>query len=61
LLQKGGHSAVLLPQVIRDEGWTRQQLLDHLCEKAGLPPGCWTQGAMLATFQTQVFSDRRTR
>src|SRR5947209_2400729 len=34
----GGRSGCFLPQVARETGWTREQLLDSLCiEKLGLP------------------------
>ncbi|MDQ7005703.1 MAG: AmmeMemoRadiSam system protein B [Acidobacteriota bacterium] len=56
-LDKEGRRAVFLPQVAPEQGWDRVQTLDHLCRKAGLPVGCWRQGARLSTFQAQVFSE----
>jgi AMMECR1 domain-containing protein len=32
-------------------------MLEHLCRKAGLPPGGWKEGAELLTFQAIVFSE----
>jgi AmmeMemoRadiSam system protein A len=57
LLAKEGHSAVFLPQVATEQRWNREELLDNLCRKAGLPTGSWKQGAQLSTFQAVVFSE----
>jgi len=61
VLRKDGHSAVFLPQVATEQGWGRDELLDQLCQKAGLPTGCWARGARLSTFQAEVFSERDVR
>jgi uncharacterized protein len=47
-----GRSGVFLPQVATETGWTREQLLDRLCqEKMGLPPQTWREpAARLFTF-----------
>jgi AmmeMemoRadiSam system protein B/AmmeMemoRadiSam system protein A len=57
VLQKAGRSAVFLPQVATEQGWSRNELLDNLCVKAGLEKGCWSSGAKLSTFQAQVFGE----
>ncbi|MEA2038632.1 MAG: AmmeMemoRadiSam system protein B [Thermodesulfobacteriota bacterium] len=57
LLRKSDRSAVFLPQVALEQGWNRDQMLDHLCKKAGLPTGSWKNGAQLFTFQAEVFSE----
>lgn len=57
LLQKGRSSAVFLPQVATEEGWDRNELLDNLCLKAGLPRGCWQTGAKISTFQAEIFKE----
>jgi len=57
LIKKGGRSAVFLPQVAREQGWDRTETLEHLCRKAGLPPGAWRQKAQLFTFQARVFKE----
>lgn len=59
VLEKDGRSAVFLPQVATEEGWDREELLDNLCGKAGLPAGCWRVGATLSTFQAEVFEEGR--
>lgn len=52
----GGRAGLFLPQVARETGWTREQLLDRLCsEKMGLPSDCWRQpGAKLSRFKTYI-------
>ncbi len=57
LISKGGRSAVFLPQVATEQGWGRDEMLDHLCRKAGLPAGCWKSGANLSVFQAEVFRE----
>jgi AmmeMemoRadiSam system protein A len=56
LLTVGAHSGCFLPQVARDTGWGREQLLDRLCsEKLGLPAQAWKNPpAMLHTFSAHV-------
>ena len=52
----GGRTGCFLPQVARETGWTREQLLDRLCtEKLGLPADAWQQpGATLYAFEVEV-------
>jgi len=57
LLVKDGRSAVFLPQVAAEQEWTRDEMLDNLCRKAGLDQGCWRTGAQFSTFQAVVFSE----
>jgi AmmeMemoRadiSam system protein B/AmmeMemoRadiSam system protein A len=57
LIEKDGRSAVFLPQVAPEQGWDRDQMLEHLCAKAGLAPGSWKTGAVFYTFQATVFSE----
>jgi hypothetical protein len=57
LIHKNGRSAVFLPQVAPEQGWGREEMLEHLCRKAGLAPGSWREGAELLTFQAIVFSE----
>jgi AmmeMemoRadiSam system protein A len=49
-------SGCFLPQVARETGWNREQLLSRLCsEKMGLPPHAWKEpGARLMVFSTLV-------
>jgi AmmeMemoRadiSam system protein A len=49
-----GRSGCFLPQVARETGWSKEQLLDRLCmEKLGLPARSWTlPEAKLQKFST---------
>ncbi|MBV5345571.1 MAG: AmmeMemoRadiSam system protein A, partial [Rhodoferax sp.] len=58
LLNRSGRSAVFLPQVAPEQGWTRNEMLDNLCRKAGLASDCWKQGAEFHTFQAIIFSEQ---
>jgi AmmeMemoRadiSam system protein B/AmmeMemoRadiSam system protein A len=58
ILQKGGRSAVFLPQVATEQGWKRDELLNNLALKAGLPADAWRQGARFQTFQAEVFGEK---
>ncbi len=54
----GDRSAVFLPQVATEQGWTRTELLDNLAQKAGLPAGAWREKrAKLLTFRADVFDE----
>ena len=44
LLTVGGCSAVFLPQVAPEQGWGRDEMLDNLSCKAGLPRSAWRKG-----------------
>jgi hypothetical protein len=60
-LARGGRSGVFLPQVPVEQGWTRQEYLDHLCVKAGLPPLSYAApDASLYTFTAVVFSEEES-
>jgi AmmeMemoRadiSam system protein B/AmmeMemoRadiSam system protein A len=53
-----GSGAVFLPQVAPEQGWNRDQMLDNLCLKAGLPANRWRRGGVTyATFQADVFGE----
>jgi MEMO1 family protein len=60
VLRKDDRMAVFLPQVAHEQGWNRDELLENLALKAGLPADGW-RTATLATFQAEVFSERRFR
>jgi len=57
VLEKAGCSAVFLPQVAGEQGWDREQMLNQLSHKAGLPADAWREGATLYTFQAEVFHE----
>jgi AmmeMemoRadiSam system protein A len=52
----GSRTGCFLPQVARETGWTREQLLDRLClEKLGLPAQTWRHpDAKLQVFSVTV-------
>jgi AmmeMemoRadiSam system protein A len=56
-LQRG----VLLPQVATDQHWGREQFLENVCRKAGLPPGAWNEGATIERFTADVFGESGSR
>lgn len=58
LIQKGGRSAVFLPQVAPEQGWGREEMLEHLCMKAGLSPDAYKSNCKFFTFQAIVFSEK---
>jgi AmmeMemoRadiSam system protein A len=57
-LEKNSTNAVLLPQVAVEYGWDRETFLAHTCQKGGLPPDAWREGATIQIFSAQVFSDK---
>lgn len=60
LVSRGRASGLLLPQVAVEEGWTREELLDGTCEKAGLLPGSWRSPEVrVAAFQAEIFGERK--
>jgi len=61
ILEKDGRSAVYLPQVAPEQGWGLEETLDHLSEKAGLPPGAWREGASFRVFEAEVFGEPREK
>jgi AMMECR1 domain-containing protein len=61
LLRKRGYSAVYLPQVAPEQGWNRDEMLMHLCEKAGLSGDCWKHDAEFYIFQAEVFGEEEMK
>ena len=57
VLQKGGKAALFLPQVAPEQGWTIDETLTALSEKAGLPPDGWKSGASFSVFTGQAFEE----
>jgi AmmeMemoRadiSam system protein A len=57
-MTKGGHSAVFLPQVAAEQGWSRDELLDNLCYKAGLATSAWRAGdTRFQVFEGRIFEE----
>ena len=61
VIQKNGRSAVFLPSVAVEQGWSREEMLSHLSVKAGLPSDAWKKDATFYTFQAVVFSESEAR
>ena len=57
LMEKAGRRAIFLPQVAPEQGWNREQTLDHLAVKAGLAPEAWREGTRFWVFEAQVFGE----
>jgi len=59
-LVKSGHSGVLLPQVPVEQKWNKDEYLNYICVKAGLPAGSYSEpGAVLYTFTAFVFGEEK--
>ncbi len=59
IISMGGQSGLLLPQVPVEQGWERDEFLEHTCYKAGLPGGAWKQkGVKIEKFSAQVFGEK---
>ena len=57
MIEQGPHRALLLPQVAGEWGWDRETFLSQTCVKAGLPADAWRTGAVVHTFEAQVFAE----
>jgi uncharacterized protein len=57
MLVEAGHRGVFLPQVPVEQGWNRDQYLENLCLKAGLPTTCMSANPELYTFTALVFGE----
>ena len=57
LVTEGFYRGLLLPQVAREHGWSREQFLEETCLKAGLERTAWKRGVKLEAFTAFVFSD----
>jgi AmmeMemoRadiSam system protein A/AmmeMemoRadiSam system protein B len=57
LLELGGSSGLLLPQIADGRNWTAAQFIQAVCRKAGVRRDGWRDPkARLYTFEAQVFS-----
>lgn len=58
IIERGGYSGLLLPQVATDYGWNRETFLEHTCNKAGLPTDAWKQeGTKIKIFSADIFHE----
>jgi AmmeMemoRadiSam system protein A len=58
IIAKGRNQAVYLPEVAVEQGWTKEETLASLCEKAWLPRDAWKEGARFKVFSSVVLSQR---
>ncbi len=58
VIEMNGRKGLLLPQVPVEFGWNRQQFLEQVCLKAGLPRDSWKKGAKLQRFAALVFAEK---
>lgn len=58
ILEKGRYRAVYLPEVATEQGWTVDETLASLSEKAGLPADAWRVGATFKVFESVVLSEK---
>lgn len=59
IIEKGGKTAVFLPQVAPEQNWTLEETLTHLSIKAGLSSDAWRKGAEFKVFEADVFHEKR--
>jgi AmmeMemoRadiSam system protein A len=53
-----GRRGLLLPQVATEWNWTRDELLSHACDKAGLSPDAWRSGeAAVEVFTADIYPE----
>jgi hypothetical protein len=58
-ISRGKCAGVLLPQVPVEQGWDRDEFLDHTCLKAGLAAGAWKEkNTELYVFRAEIFGER---
>jgi AmmeMemoRadiSam system protein A len=57
VILQAGQQGVLLPQVPVENGWDREEFLENLCLKAGLPDDCWADRPTLYAFTAMVFEE----
>ena len=59
ILGKGMARAVFLPEVATEQGWTKEETLSYLSQKAGLSADAWREGAQFQVFESVVLSLRK--
>jgi AmmeMemoRadiSam system protein A len=56
MVERGGYSGLLLPQVAVEYHWDRQTFLEHTCLKAGLPKEAWKdKNTRIQVFSAEIF------
>jgi AmmeMemoRadiSam system protein A len=58
VIEKGSWRGLLLPQVAPEMGWGNREMLEGVCQKAGLPPDAWRDPATrLYVFESVCFGE----
>ncbi|MFB3896011.1 MAG: AmmeMemoRadiSam system protein B [bacterium] len=59
-VRSGYRGGTYLPEVATEQGWTRTQMLEHLCaEKAGLPKDAWKdKNTQIFIYTSQIFGEK---
>ncbi len=58
IVECGDRFGLLLPEVATDQGWGAAEMLEAVCQKAGLPRHAWREpGARLSVFRTARVSE----
>ena len=57
IVRKGAYQGLLLPQVATEWGFDAEEFLSQTCVKAGLFPDAWLTGAVVYSFEGQIFTE----
>jgi AmmeMemoRadiSam system protein A len=58
IVRRDRYTALLLPQVATEYGWSPEAFLGATCRKAGLSPDAWREpGTQVLAFQADVFGE----
>lgn len=62
IVEQGFYKGLLLPQVPVEQGWNKEEFLNHTCIKAGLMPDAWfDKQTKVYKFGGQVFTEIKPR
>ena len=62
IVEQGFYKGLLLPQVPVEQGWDKEEFLNHTCIKAGLMPDAWfDKQTKIYKFGGQVFTEIKPR
>lgn len=60
IIGRDRNSGLLLPNVATEQGFTKEEFLKAVCDKAGLPEDSWKRGdAIVQRFETQIFREEK--
>lgn len=62
IVEQGFYKGLLLPQVPVEQGWDKEEFLNHTCMKAGLMPDAWLdKSTKILKFSGKVFTETKPR